>query len=69
MNCRESQGIYDYFNGANPDYKIASDQAEPQINAVRFEKGISYDLSNEAGIKKAVKDVLTLLGVKEQDIS
>jgi len=69
LNKQESAVPYDYFTGDYPDYNIAKDKKNKQLNAVRFEKGISCDLSNEAGIKKAVKDVLTLLGVKEQDIS
>jgi len=68
INRRESQQAYDYFAGANPDYKTALSSNEPQLNAVKFERGHQADLTTDSGLKAAVKDILILLGDKIEDI-
>lgn len=67
-NRREAQAEYDYATGANPDYKTASG-TEPSLNAVKFEKGHKADLTSTAGMTKAVKDLLILLGDTEENIT
>lgn len=69
LDRRESQIPYDYETGANPDYRTAKNPEIPSINAVKFENGVSVDLSDIKGLLKAMKDVLILLGVKESNIS
>lgn len=69
ISRREAQEEYDYFTGTNPDYKTALSSVEPQLNAVKFERGHKADLSTEDGLKAAVKDLLILLGDKEEDIT
>jgi len=71
IDRRESQTAYVYETGANPDYQIAKN-AESQTaskNAVKFESGISADLSYGDGLKSALSSVLVLLGVEKRNIT
>lgn len=69
ISRREAQSEYNYFNGSNPDYATALTSTEPQLNAVKFERGHTANLTTEDGLKQAVKDLLILLGDKEEDIT
>jgi hypothetical protein len=53
---RESQLPYDYLSGFNPDYKISKiTNKSASINAVRFEDGTSFNVTDESGLRTAVK--------------